>query len=104
LRGQPDSLHRAALVKLRSGLHSLRMDTIPTARAQRELPDLIHRAAGGETIILEAPSGERVRLEPVAEPERDRVPGLLKGKIGVPARLLEPMTAEELKLWYGEDD
>ena len=57
----------------------------------------------GETIIIEAPSGARVRLEPLAELEQDRVPGLLKDKIKVPARLFEPMTAEELKLWYGDD-
>jgi hypothetical protein len=79
------------------------MDTIPTTRAERELQDLIHRAAAGETIIIEAPSGERVRLEPLPELEEDRVPGLLKDKIKVPARLFEPMTEEELKLWYGED-
>jgi hypothetical protein len=80
------------------------MDTIPTTKAERELPDLIHRAASGETIILEAPSGERVRLEPLHELAEDRVPGLLKDKIKVPARLFEPMTDEELKLWYGEED
>jgi antitoxin (DNA-binding transcriptional repressor) of toxin-antitoxin stability system len=79
------------------------MDTISTTKAERELPDLIHRAATGETIIIEAPSGERVQLAPLRECDQDRVPGLLKGKIDVPARLFEPMTAEELKLWYGED-
>ena len=84
-------------------IHNLRMDTIPTTKAEQELPDLIHRATSGETIIIEAPSGERVRLEPLPELDEDRVPGLLKDKIKVPARLFEPMTAEELKLWYGED-
>jgi antitoxin (DNA-binding transcriptional repressor) of toxin-antitoxin stability system len=79
------------------------MDTISTTRAERELSDLIHRAATGETIIIEAPSGERVRLEPMLETDQDRVPGLLKDKIKVPARLLEPMSEEELKLWYGDD-
>jgi antitoxin (DNA-binding transcriptional repressor) of toxin-antitoxin stability system len=79
------------------------MDTIPTTKAERELPALIHRAAAGETIIIEAPSGERVRLEPLPEIAEDRVPGLLKGKIKVPVRLFEPMSEEELKLWYGED-
>jgi antitoxin (DNA-binding transcriptional repressor) of toxin-antitoxin stability system len=29
------------------------MDTIPTTKAERELPDLIHRAPAGETIIIE---------------------------------------------------
>ena len=81
------------------------METIPTSKAERELPELIHRAATGETIVLEAPTGERVRLEPVSavESKEDRVPGLMKGKIEVPARLFEPMTEDELKLWYGEE-
>jgi len=79
------------------------MDTIPTTRAERELPDLIHRAASGEIIVIEAPSGERVRLEPLPEQAEDRVPGLLKDKIKVPARLFEPMTDDDLKLWYGDE-
>lgn len=76
------------------------------------MPDLIHRASAGETIIIEAPSGERVRLEPVARSsERDtedrpeqRTPGRLKGRLSVPARLMEPMSEEELADWYGKPD
>ena len=86
------------------------MDTIPTTRAERELPDLIHRATAGETIIIEAPSGERVRLEPLPQPSHaaadrsERKPGRLKGKLTVPARLMEPMSEEELADWYGKPD
>jgi hypothetical protein len=84
------------------------MDTIPTVKAERELPELIHRAASGETIIIEAPSGERVRLEPLAEARAQqrasRKPGRLKGKLTVPARLMEPMSEDELKDWYGKSD
>ena len=79
------------------------METIPTSKAERELPGLIDRAASGETIVIEAPSGLRVKLEPVPVVTGDREPGLLKDKISVPARLFEPMTADELALWYGED-
>ena len=83
------------------------METIPTSRAELELPDLIHRAAAGETIVIEAPTGERVRLQPepvtVGAGVPDRVPGSMKGKIEVPARLFEPMSEDELKLWYGEE-
>ena len=79
------------------------MDTIHTNKVGDELPDLIHRAASGETIVIDAPSGERVRLEPLLiQQSEDRVPGLLKGKISVPARLFEPMSEEELALWYGD--
>jgi hypothetical protein len=85
------------------------MDTIPTARAERELPDLIHRATVGETIVIEAPSGECVRLEPVPHSTRaadrsERKPGRLKGKLTVPARLMEPMSEEDLADWYGKPD
>ena len=79
------------------------METIPTSQAERQLSELIHRASAGENIVLEAPSGERVRLEPIDSVQADRVPGLMKGFIGVPARLFEPIDEEELRLWYGED-
>lgn len=71
------------------------------------LPALIHRVAAGETIIIEAPSGERVRLEPLVQtpqhPKRAQpMPGRLKGKIEVPARLTETMSEDELEDWYGK--
>jgi len=88
--------------------HNLRLDTIPATRAERELLDLIHRATAGETIVIEAPSGERVRLEPLTQaskgPAQDRKPGRLKGKLTVPARLMEPMPEDELNDWYGKPD
>jgi antitoxin (DNA-binding transcriptional repressor) of toxin-antitoxin stability system len=84
------------------------VDTIPITRAERELPDLIHRATAGETIIIESPSGERVRLEPLSplenQPAQGRKPGRLKGKMEVPARLMEPMSDDELEDWYGKPD
>lgn len=80
------------------------MDTVPTSKAEDELPLLIHRAVAGETIVIESPSGERVRLEPLPKVQRaERVPGLLKDQFDVPARLFEPMSDDELKLWSGED-
>lgn len=78
------------------------MDTIPTSRAQRELPELIHRAAAGETIVLEAPSGERVKLSPLPDEKGDRIPGLLKELLTVPVRLFEPMSEEELDRYSGK--
>lgn len=78
------------------------METVPLITAEQDLQQLIHRAAGGETIIIESPSGERVRLDPLPVLQHDRVPGLLKGRVGVPARLLEPITSDELTLWYGD--
>ena len=94
---------QAGLAKMAVTPQYSRMDTIPTNKAERELPELIHRASTGETIVLEAPSGERVLLAPLQVHRGDRTPGLMKDKIDVPARLFEPMSADELKLWYGED-
>ncbi len=80
------------------------MDTIPTNVAERELAELIHRASSGESIVLVSPTGERARLEPLPNATiSERVPGLLKHKFDIPARLFEPMTEEELKLWSGDD-
>jgi hypothetical protein len=42
-------------------------------------------------------------MEPFVPLAKDRVPGRLKGKMKVPTRLMEPMTEEELKDWYGGD-
>ena len=42
-------------------------------------------------------------MEPFAPLAKDRTPGRLKDKVQVPARLMEPMTDEELKDWYGDD-
>ena len=42
-------------------------------------------------------------MEPFVPLAKDRTPGRLKGKMRVPARLMEPMTDEELKDWYGDD-
>jgi hypothetical protein len=42
-------------------------------------------------------------MEPFVPLAKDRVPGRFKGKMQVPARLMEPMTDEELRDWYGDD-
>lgn len=86
-------------------IHEMHMETIPTSKAERELEGLVQRATAGESIVIEAPSGDRVRLQPVSKPTAtERVPGLLKDKFEIPARLFEPMDDDELKLWYGEDE
>lgn len=82
----------------------MHMETIPTSKAERELAVLVDRAIAGESIVIEAPSGDLVRLQPVPKPAAtERIPGLLKDKFDIPARLFEPMADDELKLWYGED-
>ena len=80
------------------------METILIEDAQRELSQLVDRARAGETIIIEGPAGARVKLEPLPDVayQGERVPGRLKGIVAVPKGLLDPMTEDELKDWYGE--
>ncbi len=96
------------------------MDNVDIAHAKEHLEELIERARRGEDVRISAPTIGTVRLTPVAEPDvtaprvtdtmepfvplvQDRVPGRLAGKMQVPARLMEPMTEEELRDWYGDD-
>lgn len=95
------------------------MEDVSLAHAKDHLEELIQRAAKGEDIRISDTKLGTVRLTPIRadhlvsrvtelmEPFvpliRDRVPGRLKGKMKVPARLMEPMTGEELRDWYGDD-
>lgn len=95
------------------------MEDVKLAHAKEHLEELIARAAHGEEVRIVDPKAGAVKLTPVREPDvlaprvtdtmepfvpldHDRVPGRLKGKMQVPARLMEPMSEEELKDWYGE--
>jgi antitoxin (DNA-binding transcriptional repressor) of toxin-antitoxin stability system len=85
------------------------MEDVSLAHAKDHLEDLIVRASRGEDVRISDPAIGTVRLLPVVN-NRDatkagqpvRRPGRLKGKLTVPAKLLDPMSEEELKLWYGE--
>jgi hypothetical protein len=45
-----------------------------------------------------------VKLTPVEKPEKKPFPfGLMKGKIRIHPSFYEPMTEEELELFYGKD-
>jgi prevent-host-death family protein len=96
------------------------MEDVSVAQAKDHLEELIERAARGEDIRISDGKLRTVRLTPVPGADRlaaritdtmepfvplaaDRVPGRLKGKMQVPARLMEPMSRKELKDWYGDD-
>ncbi len=98
------------------------MEEIDLRQAKEHLEDLIERARRGEDVRISDAEGKSVRLMPVEGSSPDltaprvtdtmppfvplkepRVLGHLKGKMKVPARLLEPMSEEELKDWYGDD-
>jgi hypothetical protein len=103
------------------------MEAVTLAYAKEHLEELIERATNGEDIRTSDERLGTVRLLPVGVPDllaprvtdamepfvplaEDRVPGRLRrrlgrleGKMTIPARLLEPMTPEELADWYGDE-
>jgi antitoxin (DNA-binding transcriptional repressor) of toxin-antitoxin stability system len=87
------------------------MEDVSLAHAKDHLEELIARASRGEEVRISDPELGTVRLLPVADahPSAEKLypvrrPGRLKGKLTVPVRLFEPMSEEELRLWYGEAD
>jgi antitoxin (DNA-binding transcriptional repressor) of toxin-antitoxin stability system len=92
------------------------MDDISLARAKETLEELVARVQRGEDVRISDPKLGRVRIvsdipaarvtdtmPPFVPLAQDRIPGSLKGKMKVPARLMEPMSEDELRDWYGDD-
>ncbi len=80
------------------------MTTVPIRQAAAELPDLIARAEAGEEILIAREDGATVRLTPVTQAARARVPGMVKGKYDIPdAFFFEPLPEDELTRWDGAD-
>lgn len=95
------------------------MEDVTLAEAKERLEELVARAQRGETVTITDAKGP-VRLtgsrmpdltaprvtdtmEPFVPLKEPRKLGHLKGKMQIPARLMEPMSEDELKDWYGED-
>lgn len=96
------------------------MENVTLAHAKEHLEELMSRAAHGEDVLISDPKLGTVRLAPVSPTAprakrvtdtmdpfvplaQDRVAGRLEGKMQVPARLMEPMSEEDLRDWYGDD-
>jgi len=96
------------------------MEDVSLTHAKDHLEELVERAARGEDIRISDARLGTVRLTPIRVPDllaprvtdtmepfvplaKDRVPGRFRGKMKVPARLMEPMSEEELRNWYGDD-
>jgi len=96
------------------------MEDVTLAHAKEHLEELIVRAALGEEVRISDPKLGTVRLSAVRTPDllaprvtdtmepfvplkENRKLGHLEGMMTVPARLMEPMSEEELRDWYGDD-
>ena len=67
--------------------------------AKTHLSRLIARAEAGEEIIIARGRKPVVKLVPIA-PKPKRVFGSMKGQFTVGPEFFEPMSEEELALWY----
>jgi antitoxin (DNA-binding transcriptional repressor) of toxin-antitoxin stability system len=97
------------------------MEQVTLAEAKEQLDDLMQRAARGEDVrIVDAKLGTvqltpvvpvdhvnaagplDTRVTPVKRGQKRRL-GQFEGKMQAPNNLMEPMTEEELRDWYGPD-
>lgn len=80
------------------------MDDIPLTFAKDHLEGLLARAGRGEVVRFTDPSGSAFRVVPETQaPRPKRVIGQWKDKYGVPARLMEPLSDEELRWLTGDE-
>jgi prevent-host-death family protein len=68
--------------------------------AKTHLSRLVARAEAGEEIVIARGRKPVVKLVPVEAPKPKRVPGRWKGIISIGPEFFEPMSEEELALWY----
>jgi antitoxin (DNA-binding transcriptional repressor) of toxin-antitoxin stability system len=82
------------------------MEDVSVAHAKEHLEGLVARAARGEDVVIVDPKVGKVKLtlagNGVLRSRKPRRLGLLEGKMQAPARLLEPMTQEELAVVRGQ--
>jgi prevent-host-death family protein len=74
-------------------------EPISIQAAKTHLSRLIARAEAGEEIVIARGRKPVVKLVPIA-PKPKRVPGRWKGQFTIPPEFYEPMSEEELSLWY----
>jgi prevent-host-death family protein len=67
--------------------------------AKTHLSRLIARAEAGEEVVIARAGKPVVKLVSIA-PKPKRVPGRWKGKFTIAPEFYEPMSEEELALWY----
>jgi prevent-host-death family protein len=79
------------------------MATFTVHQAKTELSKLMARAEAGEEIVIARRDKPAVKLVPVGEkPQKERVPGALKGMFTLPDSFFDPLPEDELQAWEGK--
>lgn len=77
---------------------------VETEEATEHFSELLDRALSGEEIIIARAGRPLVKLTPLGQEDRKPFPwGLMKGRVHIDPSFYEPMTEEELALWYGKE-
>ena len=76
------------------------MPTVNMHEAKTQLSRLVEAALAGEDVVIAKAGKPVVRLVPVPEPLPERQFGILRGKGWAAPDAWDPMTEEELALWY----
>ena len=76
------------------------MPTVNMHEAKTQLSKLVEAALAGEDVVIAKAGKPAVRLVPVPEPLPKRQFGILRGKGWAAPDAWDPMTEEELALWY----
>lgn len=77
------------------------MNQVNIHQAKTQLSKLVEEAAQGKEIIIAKAGKPIAKLVPLEKTERKpRIPGGMKGQIWMADDFDEPMSEEELALWY----
>jgi len=71
--------------------------------AKTSLSRLVEQALAGEDVIIARNGEPLVKLVPVQQERKPRVPGKYKGQIWIAPDCFDPMSDEELALWEGRE-
>ena len=83
------------------------MEDVPLTHAKEHLEELMQRASRGEDVRITDPKLGTFKLQSLAATAQrsKRVPGLLKDKLPPPPDdFFDPLSEEELKIWYGDNE
>jgi len=75
-------------------------DAVTIHAAKTHLSRLIARAEAGEEIVIARGKKPVVKIVPLANAKPKRVFGSMRGQFTIPPQFYEPMSEEELELWY----
>ena len=79
------------------------MTTVTIHQAKTQLSKLIAKVEAGEEVVILRGKRPIARLLPIVQTQGKRLPGRLKGKIGLPnSFFFDPLPEAELRAWEGE--